>query len=44
MKTNHKLTLAMLAGVSICVAGGTTIHAGQVKEAPGYVIAEVNRM
>jgi len=39
MKTNHIVTLAMLAGVSIGVAGGTTIHAGQVKEAPDYVIA-----
>jgi hypothetical protein len=42
VKTNHKLMLAMLAGVSIGVAGGTTVHAGQVKEAPGYVIAEVD--
>jgi uncharacterized protein (DUF1330 family) len=42
MKTNHKLTLAVLAGVSIGVAGSTAIHAGQVKEAPGYVIAEVD--
>ena len=42
MKTNHILTLAMLAGVSIDVAGGTTMHAGQVKEAPDYVIAEVD--
>ena len=41
MKTNHKLALAMLAGVSIGVAGATAIHAQQVKTAPGYFIAEV---
>jgi uncharacterized protein (DUF1330 family) len=41
MKTNHKLTLAVLAGVSIGVAGATAIHAQQAKAAPGYVIAEV---
>jgi uncharacterized protein (DUF1330 family) len=41
MKTNHKLALAVLAGVSIGVAGATAIHARQVKTPPGYVIAEV---
>jgi uncharacterized protein (DUF1330 family) len=41
MKTNHKLTLAVLAGVLIGVAGATAIHAQQAKAAPGYVIAEV---
>jgi uncharacterized protein (DUF1330 family) len=41
MKTNHKLALAVLAGVSIGVAGGGTIHAQQAKEPPGYFIAEV---
>ena len=40
MKTNHKLSLAALAGVLIGVAGGA-IHAQQAKTAPGYVIAEV---
>ncbi len=41
MKTNHKLALAVLAGVSIGVAGAEAIHAQQVKAPPGYVIAEV---
>jgi uncharacterized protein (DUF1330 family) len=40
MKTNHKLMLVALAGVSIGVAA-TEIHARQAKVAPGYVIAEV---
>jgi uncharacterized protein (DUF1330 family) len=44
MKTNHKLALAVLAGVAIGVAGGSAIHAQQVKAAPGYVIAEVDVM
>jgi uncharacterized protein (DUF1330 family) len=42
MKTNHKLTLAVLAGVAIGVAGATAIHAQQEKVPPGYVIAEVD--
>jgi uncharacterized protein (DUF1330 family) len=41
MKTNHKLALAMLTGLSIGVVGSKVIHAQQVKTAPGYVIAEV---
>ena len=41
MKTNHKLTLAVLAGVSIGVAGATAIHAQQAKVPPAYVIAEL---
>ena len=41
MKTNHKLALAVLAGVSMGVAGAQAIHAQQVKASPGYVIAEV---
>jgi uncharacterized protein (DUF1330 family) len=41
MKTNHKLALAVLAGVSIGAAGARTIHAQQVKAPPAYVIAEV---
>ena len=41
MKTNHKLALAVLAGVSIGVAGAEAIHAQQVKAPPAYVIAEV---
>jgi len=42
MKTNHKLTLAVLAGVSIGVAGAQAVHAQQPKVPPGYVIAEVD--
>jgi uncharacterized protein (DUF1330 family) len=41
MKMNHKLVLAVLAGVIIGVAG-MAIHAQQTKTAPGYVIAEVD--
>jgi uncharacterized protein (DUF1330 family) len=41
MRTNHKLVLAVLAGVIIGVAG-MAIHAQQTKTAPGYVIAEVD--
>ena len=41
MKTNHKLVLAVLAGVIFGVAG-MAIHAQQTKTAPGYVIAEVD--
>jgi uncharacterized protein (DUF1330 family) len=42
MKTKLKLALAVVVGVSIGIAGATAIHAGQVKAAPGYVIAEVD--
>jgi uncharacterized protein (DUF1330 family) len=44
MKTNHKLLLAVLAGVAIGVLGAMAIHAQQAKTAPGpgYVIAEVD--
>lgn len=41
MKTNHKLALAVLAGVSIGIAGAWAIHAQQVKAPPAYVIAEI---
>jgi uncharacterized protein (DUF1330 family) len=41
VKTNGKLALAVLAGVSIGVAGATVIHAQQIKTPPAYVIAEV---
>jgi uncharacterized protein (DUF1330 family) len=42
MKTSHKLTLAVLAGISIGVAGATAIHAQQAKVPPAYVISEVD--
>jgi uncharacterized protein (DUF1330 family) len=41
MKTHLKLALAVLAGLSIGVAGAAAIHAKQAKTPPGYVIAEV---
>ena len=41
MKMNRKLALAVLAGVSIGVAGVMAIQAQQAKTPPGYVIAEV---
>jgi len=42
MKTNHKLTLALLAGISIGVVGAKAIHAQQAKVPPAYVISEVD--
>ena len=42
MKTDHKLTLAVLAGLSVGFAGGTAIRAQQGKTPPGYVISEVD--
>ena len=42
MKSNHKLAVAVLVGVSMGVAGAHAIRAQQVKPAPGYVIAEVD--
>jgi hypothetical protein len=36
MKTNYKLVQAVLAGVSIGVAGVKAIHAQQVKTPPAY--------
>jgi uncharacterized protein (DUF1330 family) len=42
MKTNHKLALAVVVGVAIGIAFATSMHARQVKVAPGYVIAEVD--
>jgi uncharacterized protein (DUF1330 family) len=41
MKTNHKLALAVLAGVSLGVGGARAIHGQQAKAPPAYVIAEV---
>jgi uncharacterized protein (DUF1330 family) len=44
MKTNHKVALAVLAGVLIGVAGAKAIHAQQVKTPPAFLIAEVDVM
>ncbi|HLM80904.1 MAG TPA: DUF1330 domain-containing protein [Terriglobales bacterium] len=41
MKTNFKVALAVLAGVSIGIVGAKLMRAQQVKTPPGYVIAEV---
>ena len=41
MRMSHKLALAVLAGLSIGVAGDKVIHAQQVKTPQGYVVAEV---
>jgi uncharacterized protein (DUF1330 family) len=42
MKSNQKLAVAVLAGISLGVAGAHAIRAQQVKPTPGYVIAEVD--
>jgi uncharacterized protein (DUF1330 family) len=42
MKTNMRLALAVLVGISVGVAGAKTILAQQEKPAPGYVISEVD--
>ena len=41
MGPNSKLALAVLTGISIGIAGASAIHARQVREAAGYIIAEV---
>jgi len=41
MQPNHKLALAMLAGIALGAGGVTAIKAQQGKPAPGYVVAEV---
>jgi uncharacterized protein (DUF1330 family) len=43
MKTNLKMTLAVLAGVAISTATAQAIRGQQVKTAPIYVIAEVEK-
>jgi uncharacterized protein (DUF1330 family) len=43
VKTNHKLTLAVLAGVSIGLAAAQAVHAQRAKVPPAYVIAEVEK-
>lgn len=41
MKTNYRLTLALLAAVVIGIAGGKLIYGQHSEGSPGYVIAEV---
>jgi uncharacterized protein (DUF1330 family) len=43
MKTNYKVALAVLAGVSIGLAAAQAIHAQHVNAPPAYVIAEVEK-
>jgi uncharacterized protein (DUF1330 family) len=43
MKTNLKMTLAVLAGFAIGTAAAKAIRGQQVKTAPAYVIAEVEK-
>jgi uncharacterized protein (DUF1330 family) len=42
MKSNHKLAVAVIAGISVGVAGTHAIHARQIKTPLGYVIAETD--
>src|ERR1700721_3552611 len=44
MKTNYRLALAALAGVSIGMAGAKAMHAGQVTPPPAYILSEVDAM
>jgi uncharacterized protein (DUF1330 family) len=43
LRTNHKLALAGLAGISIGVITAQAIQAQQVKTHPAYIIAEVEK-
>jgi uncharacterized protein (DUF1330 family) len=43
VNTNHKLTLAVLAGVSMGLAAAQAIHAQPAKVPPAYVIAEIEK-
>ena len=42
MKTNSKIMLGVALGAIVGIAGTASIHARQMKMAPGYVIAEVD--
>ena len=42
MKTNHKIVLGVLLGIAVGFAFSASIHARQMKKAPGYVVAEVD--
>ena len=41
MKKNHKLALALLAGVAIGLGSALAIHAQQIRTPPAYVVAEL---
>lgn len=43
MKTNLKVTLAILAGIGMGMAAVQAVRGQEVKTAPAYVIAEVER-
>ncbi len=42
MKTNYKLALAILAGISTGAVGANAIRAHQEKSPPAYIISEVD--
>ena len=42
MKTNYKLTLAVLAGILLGIAGAKALQAQQQSVPPGYVISEAD--
>jgi len=41
MKTNLKITVGVLTGIALGIAGTAALHAQQSKAVPGYFIAEV---
>jgi uncharacterized protein (DUF1330 family) len=41
MTINHRLALALFAGVAIGLAAGTALHAQQTKAPPAFVVAEL---
>jgi uncharacterized protein (DUF1330 family) len=43
MKTTSILTIGVLSGIAIGIAGMAAVHAQQVKVPPAYVIAEVEK-
>jgi uncharacterized protein (DUF1330 family) len=43
MKASSTLTIAVLSGVAVGIAAMAAIHAQQLKVAPAYVIAEVEK-
>jgi uncharacterized protein (DUF1330 family) len=43
MKTQATLSVVLLAGIAIGIAGAAVIHAQQAATAPAYIIAEVEK-
>ena len=44
MNANHKVAVAIIAIITIGIAGASAIHARQEKTPPSYVISEVDRI